>query len=344
MKKVSVIIPVYNAEKYVADAVKSVLMQTYENLEILIIDDGSPDGSFEVCQSFDDSRIKIIRQENRGLSGARNTGIRHAVGDYLAFLDADDMWLPEKLEKHVQHLDNSSTIGVSFSRSAFISEAGQHLNIYQMSKLKDIKPSELLYFNPLGNGSSGVFRKEVFEEISFTDDSSKTDECCYFDTNFIMYEDLECWLRIAIKTNWQFQCIPEALTLYRVNPKGLSANFLEGIKHWEKLDEKVNSYAPELLDQWKQLAMAYRMISLAREAVRKQNGSMAVKLINRSLAYNWRIVFLDPFPTIYTLIMSYLLWLVPEYIYLKMELWISKIKSFVQKHKFIQEKVGISAS
>jgi len=92
MKQLSVIIPVYNAGKYVADAVKSVLMQTYENLEILIIDDGSPDNSIEICQQFTDPRIKIIRQQNQGVSGARDNGIRHAQGEYLAFLDADDIW------------------------------------------------------------------------------------------------------------------------------------------------------------------------------------------------------------------------------------------------------------
>ena len=342
MKKVSVIIPVYNAEKYVAGTINSVLSQTYREIEILIIDDGSPDGSIEICQNFKDSRIKIIRQENRGLSGARNTGIRHAQGDYLAFLDADDMWLPEKLEKHVLHLDNSSEVGISFSRSAFINEAGQYLNTYQMSKLNNIQPSELLYSSPLGNGSSGVFRKEVFQEISFIDDSSGKKETSYFDTNFVMYEDLECWLRIAITTSWQFSGIPEPLTLYRVNPQGLSANFVKAIDYWEKLDEKVKLYAPELIDKWKQLAMAYRMRYLAREAVRRQCGSMAVNLINRSLAYDWRIIFLEPSQTILTLIMSYLLWLVPKSMYLKIEALVAKAKGFIQKNELSQDDVAIS--
>lgn len=339
MKKVSVIIPVYNAEKYVAATIKSVLSQTYENFEIIIVDDGSPDNSIEVCKLFKDSRIKIIRQKNKGLAGARNTGIRHAQGDYLAFIDADDMWLPEKLEKHVLHLDNSSKVGISFSRSAFINEAGQHLNTYQMSKLKDIQPSELLYYSPLGNGSSGVFRREVFQEISFIDDSSGIDECCYFDTNFTIYEDLECWLRIAIQTSWQFEGIPEALTLYRINPKGLSANFLKAIDYWEMLDEKVKSYAPELIEQWKQFAMAHRMRYLAREAVRRQVGSIAVKLINRSIAYDWRIIFIEPVSTILILLMSYLLYLMPHSLYFGVEYFILKLKGFIQKRKILQEEV-----
>ncbi|NEO51027.1 MAG: glycosyltransferase family 2 protein, partial [Moorea sp. SIO4A3] len=105
MKHVSVIIPVYGVENYIAAAVQSVLEQTYTNFEVLIIDDESPDSSIKICQEFSDQRLKIIHQTNRGLAGARNTGIRHAKGDYLAFLDGDDLWLPQKLERHIEHLE-----------------------------------------------------------------------------------------------------------------------------------------------------------------------------------------------------------------------------------------------
>ncbi|MGL5077637.1 MAG: glycosyltransferase family 2 protein, partial [Waterburya sp.] len=117
MKLVSVIVPVYNVEDYIAQTINSVLNQTYPHFELLIIDDASPDRSLEICQQFRDPRIKIISQKNRGLAGARNTGIRHAQGDYLAFLDSDDLWLPEKLAQHIQHLESAPQVGVSFSRS-----------------------------------------------------------------------------------------------------------------------------------------------------------------------------------------------------------------------------------
>lgn len=213
MKKVSIIIPVYNADKYIADTVRSALNQTYKNFEILIIDDATQDRSIEICQQFTDPRIKIIRQQNRGLAGARNTGIRHAQGEYLAFLDADDLWLPEKLEKHVEHLENAPNVGVSFSRSAFIDENGQPLGIYQLPLLKGITPSIVLCRNPISNGSAAVIRREVFEAIKFQDNLHGTIEDCYFDENFRQSEDIECWIRISVQTNWQIEGIPLALTL-----------------------------------------------------------------------------------------------------------------------------------
>ena len=119
-KKASVIIPLYNAERYISRTLQSVLSQSYKNIEIIIVDDESPDDSVKVCQQFTDPRIKIIHQKNRGLAGSRNTGIRNASGEYIAFMDADDIWLPEKLAKHIAHLENNPEVGVSFSRSAFI--------------------------------------------------------------------------------------------------------------------------------------------------------------------------------------------------------------------------------
>lgn len=92
---VSVIIPVYNSEKYLAEAIDSVLAQTYQDFELIIVDDGSTDHSREIAKSY--PKVKYIYQENRGVAAARNYGIKQAKGEFLAFLDADDLWLPEKL-------------------------------------------------------------------------------------------------------------------------------------------------------------------------------------------------------------------------------------------------------
>ncbi len=310
MKKVTVIIPVYNAEKYVAETVQSVLSQTYQNFEILIIDDGSPDKSIEICQQFNDSRITIIRQANRGLPGARNTGIRHATGDYLAFLDADDIWLPEKLEKHVKHLNNSPTVGISFCYSAFINEQGNSTGLHQKPrKLYDITPSYVLCRNPVGNGSAAVIRREVFEEIKFQDSLYNNVDDYYFDERLRRAEDVDCWLRIAIQTHWRHEGIPQVLTLYRITSGGLSANALKQLEALETVIEKTRSYAPDIIAHCEKAAKAYHMRYTVRRLVSLGDGVTAVKLFNLVIANHWRIILEEPGKTLLTGIAAYLLWM-----------------------------------
>ncbi|MEM9927833.1 MAG: glycosyltransferase family 2 protein [Cyanobacteria bacterium P01_D01_bin.50] len=305
MNKISVIIPVYNAEKYVAATIQSVLSQTYENFEILIIDDGSPDNSIEICKLFKDSRIKIIHQLNRGLPGARNTGIRNAQGDYLAFLDADDIWLPEKLEKHVEHLNNSPTVGISFCYSAVINEKGDYTGLYQKPrKLYDITPSYVLCRNPVGNGSTAVIRREVFEDIKYQDNLHGTVEDYYFDERLRHTKadatDIECWLRTSIQTRWRHEGIPEALTLYRVNSGGFSANALKQLEALEKVVEKTRSYAPDIMLHCEQVARAYHLRYTVSRLVTIGDGFTAVKLFNQALSNHWRIVLEEPRKTLLT--------------------------------------------
>lgn len=342
MKTVSVIIPVYGVEKYIATTAHSVLEQTYKDFELLIIDDGSPDQSIKICQQFTDPRIKIIRQENRGLAGARNTGIRHAQGKYLAFLDGDDLWLPEKLEKHVERLENSPNVGISFSRSAFIDQAGNRLGTYQMPKLKEITPHYLLCRNPIGNGSAPVIRREVFEAIKFQDNLYGSVEDFYFDDRFRRSEDIECWLRVAIHTPWLLEGIPEALTLYRVNSEGLSANWLEQLQSWEKVIDKTRTLAPELIAQWENQARAYQLRYLARRALRLRAAPIAVQLLHRSLATHWRIFLEEPRRTLLTWAAAYSLLLLPQF-YDQIEALALKTTGVTQRRRILKDLSGESA-
>lgn len=346
MNKVSIIIPVYNVEKYVATTVESVLQQTYTNFELLIIDDGSPDQSIKICKKYTDPRIKIIHQQNRGVAAARNTGIRHSQGQYLAFLDADDLWVPQKLEKHIKHLESSPTVGVSFSRSAFIDEVGEPIGLYQMSKLKDITPLDLLCRTPIGNGSVAVFRKEVFDEIKFQDNLYGAIEDFYFNDDRQLHpsEDVECWLRIAIQTSWKMEGLPEPLTLYRVNPNGFSAQIFKKLSSWETMLEKAKSYAPtELVHQWEAPAVAYQLRHLARRAVTLKARGTAVKFANRALYTYWRIIIEEPQRTFLTLAAAYSLFLLPESIYDYIKDSAIKIVSVRQNRRLTKKKYQHSA-
>ena len=341
MKLISVIVPVYNVENYIAQTINSVLNQTYPHFELLIIDDESPDRSIEICQQFNDSRIKIIRQKNRGLAGARNTGIRHAQGDYLAFLDSDDLWLPEKLAQHVKHLESSPQVGVSFSRSQFIDAQGKALGIYQMPKLHNITPSHLLCRNPIGNGSAPVIRKQVFEAIRFQDNLHGQVENFYFDENFRQSEDIECWLRIAAETPWKIEGIGDALTLYRVNGEGLSANVLQQYDSWEQMITKHRNRSAELLAKWENSARAFQLRYLARRAVRLKNGKMAVNLTHQALATHWQIVLNEPSRTLQTLLAAYLLKLLPLSFYQGCENLALKLTGISQQLHILRDRFKI---
>ena len=335
-KKVSVIIPVYRVEQYIAATVQSVLDQTYKNFELFIIDDGSPDRSIEICQQFQDPRINVIRQKNRGANAARNTGIHYAQGEYLACLDADDLWLPEKLAKHVQHLDSSPDVGISFSRSAFIDEAGNPLGIYQMPKLKSISIPHLLCRNPIGNGSAAIIRREVFEAIKYQDNLSGTTQDFYWDERLQGSQDLDCWFRIAIQTHWRMEGIPEALTLYRVNSGGLSANLFKKQESWEQMIEKTRSYAPDLIGQWENPARAYHMRYLARRAVTLRSKALAVELFHKALAIHWRLLLEEPRRTLITGAAAYLLWLLPQPFYSHIEALALKRTGATQRRRILQ--------
>lgn len=339
MKKVSVVVPVYGVERFISDTINSVLNQTYQHYELILVDDGGHDRSIEICKSFQDSRIQIIHQDNRGLAGARNTGIRHSDGDYLAFLDGDDLWMPDKLEKHIQHLEENPDIGVSYSRSLLIDEKGKTLGTYLMPRLKDIDTPYFFRENPIGNGSSAVIRREVFESIEFQDDTYGTVENFYFDDCFRRAEDIECWLRISIQTSWKFEGIPEALTLYRINSSGLSASLEKQLDAWKQVLSKVSSYAPKVFQKWGNTGLAYGLRYLSRSAVRLKNGPMAVQYINQALTTRWQLLFEEPRRTVTTLFAAYLLLLLPLSLYTYFEQQAARVASLLQNRKIRRKSV-----
>jgi glycosyltransferase involved in cell wall biosynthesis len=338
MSFLSVIIPVYNSEHSIAATLESVIAQTHTDFEILIIDDGSSDRSIEICQRYNDPRLRIIHQQNRGLAGARNTGIRQAKGQYLAFLDSDDLWHPQKLAKHLEHFEANPLLGVSFSRSCFIDEQGKALGIYQMPKLVGITPGYLFCRNPISNGSAVVIRREVLEAIQFEANLYGEPEIFYFDDRFRQSEDIECWLRIALQTDWIIEGIPEALTLYRVNTGGLSANILKQFDYWEQIVTKTQAYNPEFVEQWAAKARAYQYRYLARRAASQRSPTMATQLLHKALASDWRILVEEPRRTLLTIVAVYLLRLLPARLYQQIEAWAMILTGASQKRQIQQEQ------
>lgn len=316
---VSVVIPVFNAADTVVAAVRSVLGQTYPHLEVLIVDDGSPDDSIERCRSLADPRIRILQQSNRGLAGARNSGIRQAKGAFIGFLDSDDLWDPTKVERHLQHFRQRPEVGLSFSCSRFIDESGQPLGILQLGRLTDISPQYLFCRNPIGNGSSVLMRREALEAIGFEADVHGQVERFWFDDTFRQSEDVECWLRLALTTPWRIEGIPDVLTSYRVNNSGLSANVMKQYESWQKVLAKASGYAPDFVRRYGNQARAYQLRYLARRATQLRLPGLALRLIHRALLLHWRILLEEPRRTLITLLAAWLLLLLPPPLYRRLE-------------------------
>ena len=324
MPKVTVVMPVYNVEKYVARSIDSVLRQTHTDFELIIVDDGGNDRSLEICQSFNDSRIQIISQKNRGLAGARNTGIRNAKGRYIAFLDSDDLWHAEKLERHIRHLIANPNVGVSYSGSQLIDESDAPMGISMTPKLSQISTADIFCRNPVGNGSAPIFRREVFNRIAFSQSTNTKPEWVYFDETFRFGEDIECWMRIACNTKWKFEGIEGDLTLYRVVSGGLSANTTKMYEFWNKMYAKVESYAPEVTFKHGKRARAYQLRYYARRAVREGQGLKALAAVAKALSYAPIILVQEPKKTSVTIAAAILSIILPKNLFQKLEYSINR--------------------
>ena len=297
---VSVVIPLYQTERYIRQTLQSVAAQTFEDFEILVIDDGSSDCGPALASSFADPRLRIISQANRGLAGARNTGIREARGAYIAFLDADDLWAPEKLAEHVACLEAQPEVGVSFSSSSMIDDAGRELGLLQRPAGRHFDAAYIFCRNPVGNGSAPVIRRAALDAVAFRD-PALGDRLCWFDESFRQSEDIECWTRIAACTAWKFGFIDQPLTYYRISSGGLSANLDRQLASWRRFRSKVARYAPALDQDLGDLAEAFQLRYLARRAIKSGDGGQALRLIWRGLAKAPAMALREPSRTLVTL-------------------------------------------
>jgi glycosyltransferase involved in cell wall biosynthesis len=279
---VSVIVPSYNAARYIDGAVACVLAQTYPHLELIVVDDGSTDDTAQLVRSVTDPRVRLVQQANRGLAGARNAGIRAARGSLLAFLDADDRWRADKLSRHVQHLTACAEVGVSYSASALIDDDEQPLGLTQRPKTRNVSARDVFLRNPVGNGSAPVIRRRLFDEIGFAN-PLMPDEVWYFDESLRQSEDIECWMRIALSTTWRFEGLPEPLTLYRINGSGLSAHLDRQLATWEGMVERAARLDAAFVAHHVAAARGYQLRYLARRAVQLQDGRRALGLLWRAL-------------------------------------------------------------
>lgn len=283
---VSIIIPVYNAERYVYSTLDSVLNQTWRNLEVIVVNDGSIDRSMEVCQQFDDPRIIYVEQKNSGCASARNAGIRHARGEYLGFIDADDTWMPEKITRHMRQFDQDPDLGLVYSFSSLVDEAGKDLITFQKDGTDPTTFADCYIHNVIGNGSNAILRKEVF--TGRDSDSRSYPPMGLFNTELRRAEDFELWSRISGLSQWKIACLPEILVNYRINTAGLSSN-PTAQRHFHLLAmAMIAEHVPYDAEKYRTTAVACLYWYLARTLASQKKTLPGLRAARIALHYDWR--------------------------------------------------------
>jgi len=234
---VSVVIPAYNSARYIAQTIESVLKQSYRPFEIIVVDDGSTDDTRSVLEKYRDWII-YIHQENAGEPAARNTGIRQARGDFIAFLDADDLWLPDKLKFQMDYFEKHPEVALVYSDMKLFDETGiVHQSVKEwlgMSPPCGYIFPELFTETLFGSGTV-FFRKACVDQVGF------------FDESFLVGSDYEMWLRMA--RHFEFGYVDKPLLMYRHHPtmatRGLGKTLQNGIPWETKVINKILMLYPE---------------------------------------------------------------------------------------------------
>ncbi len=209
---ISIILPAYNAERTLAESVDSVLAQTYDKIELVIIDDGSTDGTRTIAEYYaqKDCRVKVLCNEvNIGVLKTRMRGVRSAVGQWIAFIDSDDLWDPDKLKKQMEIIQKTGCV-LAYSGSGYIRADGSSIS-WVLHVPEEVTFKSLLKQNLISN-SSVLVKKEIFLRYSpFSEDHRD------------MHEDFACWMLI-LKGRFRACGIDEPLITYRVYRKSMTGN------------------------------------------------------------------------------------------------------------------------
>lgn len=204
-------VPAYNAQATITETLESVTQQTFTDFELIVVDDGSTDATSTRAAAIDDSRVRVILTENGGVARARNRGINEARGQHIAFIDADDLWRPTKLQRQLDQLDANADAGVCVTAAMRIDGRSRELGpIPLVLDDNDICTSLLLYSMVAGCVSSGLVRRSALETAGL------------FNPAFSQCADWDLWLRLSRSA--RFLSISDDLVLYRVHSHNMSGN------------------------------------------------------------------------------------------------------------------------
>ncbi|MEM6518754.1 MAG: glycosyltransferase [Cyanobacteria bacterium P01_C01_bin.70] len=198
---VSIVIPCYNAEKTIAATINSVLSQTFADLELIVINDGSTDETLNVIDQIDDDRLQVFTFENAGPQKSRNRGIDKATGDYISLIDADDLWTVDKLHSQLTALQSAPDAAVAYSWTDVIDEHGQIIQTGRRSRAEGHVFAALIQDNFLGSGSNPLIKANALRAVGG------------FDERILAGQDWDMWLTLA--AHYSFVVVPQVQILYR---------------------------------------------------------------------------------------------------------------------------------
>ncbi|MDZ8080630.1 MAG: glycosyltransferase [Nostoc sp. DcaGUA01] len=267
--QISVIIPAYNGERTILETIASVRQQTFSDFELIIINDGSTDGTLELVNTVEDPRIKIFSYKNAGLPVARNRGISHATGEFITFIDADDLWTPDKLELQLAALQQHPEAGVAYSWTYYMDDKGEAFHSSNTLSFEGNVFANLLLGNFLESGSNPLIRRQAIDSTG------------EFDSTLKYCEDWEYWLRLAVR--WPFVVVPKQQIFYRQTSGAMSSKMEVVEKYHIIMIERAFQLAPSELHYLKNHSLANIYQFLAHLYLTRIPGASGAKLASEKL-------------------------------------------------------------
>ena len=299
----------YQSGRTVGATLRSLLKQSFTNIEIIVVDDGSTDDGPAIAAEAarNDSRVRVITQANGGLSAARNSGIAESRAELIGFCDADDLWEPTKVSRHVEFLAMNPAVGISFAGSVVVDGELRPTGGIRCPAPGCVDLKDLLWRNPIGNGSTVIGRKACFDSVRFENDASGGRSHCWFDERLRQCEDIDMWCRVSAGGEWQIAGIPIPLTAYRVHAGSLSGNANRMMASWREVRDRIQMIAPDVVAQIGPVAEASQWIWHARKAAASGDGWESLRCSIEAFKTTPRIVIAEPFRTLQTAVVATIL-------------------------------------
>lgn len=290
MPLISVVIPVYNGEKTIRQTLESVLNQTFTDFEVIVINDGSQDTTLEIVANIADPRLKVFSYPNAGQAASRNRGLSQARGEFIAFLDADDLWTSDKLEAQLRVLQENPQAAVAYSWSDCIDESGNFLREASHRTVNGDVYAKLLLTDFLDNGSNPLIRRQAITEVGG------------FDESLLPAEDWDMWLRLAAR--YHFVAVPYPQVLYRQSANSESSNVLRLELACLRVIQRTFTQAPDSLQHLKKPSLAnlykYLIFKCFEGSPERWRGRVAARFLGSAVRHDpfllrsrviWKVLF-----------------------------------------------------